>query len=131
MSLEQPRIIQVVEEKAVHKLSEFFINATEVQCVRTFAVWSNGVRVKFCAVGLLSYYSGSKYDGSMGAYRFLVERFGIYPFMSMKCPHCKSESSLLRLLPHLNDGVLNGEYSGKHPGMTFKEIGIWLQSLGL
>lgn len=120
MSLIQPEINQVVEPKAVQKLSDFFIHATEEQCRGAFEV-IDGDRIMFCAVGLLAKYAGQ--DTSLGYYyraAFFMKRLGVDPIQDATCPHCLLKTGLVAILPHLND---------VH-SMTFKEIGLWLKSQG-
>lgn len=52
----------VKEQKAQHKLSQVFLNATEKQCSGQYCKqYSDGSDTEFCALGLGLLYSGYKY----------------------------------------------------------------------
>ncbi len=120
---------QKTVKKHMYKASDVFLHATETQCSGSFIMKGINGEKKYCAVGLLGLYSGGfEGDGFMPSFDKIYERFGELDQKRVKCPECEYESSIMSLLPHLNNDAMNSVYTSH--GWSFKEIGKWLQGLG-
>ena len=141
-------LAQIQEEKYT-KLSEILKNATEEQCFGHFMKISESSgrnedhqtksiaksAVKLCVNGLLMSKAGIG-DGSSTAlsiYEYIADdedilkayrTLGIDPYYRIKCNKCNLLGDgyhLYRVLEHMND----------HHHASFKEIGSYLETLGL
>ena len=141
-------LVQIQEQKQAVKLSEILKNATEQQCFGHFMKISESTdrdedhqttsitksTVKVCVNGLLMSKAGG--DGSSTAlsiYEYIADdddilkayrTLGIDPYYRIKCNKCNLLGDgyhLYRVLEHMND----------HHHASFKEIGSYLETLGL
>lgn len=138
-------LVQIQEEKHAAKLSEILKNATEEQCFGQFMKISESTdyqttsiiksTVKVCVNGLLMSKAGIG-DGSSTAlsiYEYIADdddilrayrTLGIDPYYRIKCNKCNlldDRYHIYRVLEHMND----------HHHSSFKEIGSYLETLGL
>ena len=142
-------LVQVQEKKQTVKLSEILKNATEEQCFGHFMKISESTdrdedhqttsitksTVKVCVNGLLMSKAGIE-DGSSTAlsiYEYIADdedilnaytTLGFDPYYRIKCNKCnllRDGYHLYRVLEHMND----------HHHASFKEIGSYLETLGL
>jgi hypothetical protein len=146
-------LVQVQEQKHTQtvKLSEILKNATEEQCFGQFMKISESTdrdedhhqatlsitksAVKVCVNGLLMSKAGIG-DGSsteLSIYEYIADDedilkayriLGFDPYYRIKCNKCNLLSDgyhLYRVLEHMND----------HHHASFKEIGLYLEMLGL
>jgi hypothetical protein len=145
-------LIQTVEPKQEEKkvkLSEILKNATEGQCFGYFMkvdeIAHQGCHhdritstteyvIKVCVNGLLMSKSGIVDESSLlSLYEYVADdddilrayrRLGIDPYYRIKCNKCNVLDNgypLYRVLEHMND----------HHRASFKEIGSYLETLGL
>src|SRR5919202_3539603 len=141
--------IQEKKQKQTVKLSEILKNATEEQCFGHFMSISESTdqdedhhttsitksTVKVCVNGLLLSKAGIG-DGSstvLSVYEYIADdddilkayrTLGIDPYYRIKCNKCNLLDDgyhLYRVLEHMND----------HHQTSFKEIGSYLETLGL
>jgi hypothetical protein len=142
-------VSQIQEQKYTAKLSEILKNATEKQCFGQFMSISESTdqdeghqttsitksTVKVCVNGLLLSKAGIG-DGSstlLSIYEYIADdddilrayrTLGIDPYYRIKCNKCNLLDDgyhLYRVLEHMND----------HHQASFKEIGSYLETLGL
>jgi hypothetical protein len=142
-------LVQIQEQKYTAKLSEILKNATEEQCFGQFMSISESTdqdedhqttsitksTVKVCVNGLLLSKAGIG-DGSstvLSVYEYIADdddilrayrTLGIDPYYRIKCNKCNLLDDgyhLYRVLEHMND----------HHQASFKEIGSYLETLGL
>ena len=138
-------LVQIQEQKQAVKLSDILKSATEEQCFGQFMKISESTNcqatsitkstVKVCVNGLLMSKAGIG-DGSSTAlsiYEYIADdddilkayrTLGIDPYYRIKCNKCNLLGDgyhLYRVLEHMND----------HHHASFKEIGSYLETLGL
>ncbi len=144
--------IQESEERKKAKLSQILKNAIEGQCFGSFMKISRDVGednnhqitsptltntktvLKLCVNGLLMSKAGiGDESSSLSIYNYVADEadilnayrsLGIDPYYRIKCNRCKSFDNgyhLYRILEHMND----------HHRASFKEIGSYLETLGL
>ena len=140
-------VSQIQEQKYTAKLSEILKNATEEQCFGQFMRISESKTdedhqttsitkstVKVCVNGLLLSKAGIG-DGSstvLSIYEYIADDYdilrayrtlGIDPYYRIKCNKCNLLDGyhLCRVLEHMND----------HHQTSFKEIGSYIETLGL
>ena len=142
-------LVHIQEQKQTVKLSEILKNATEEQCFGHFMKISESTdryedhqttsitksTVEVCVNGLLMSKAGIG-DGSYTAlpiYEYIADdddilkayrTLGIDPYYRIKCNRCNLLGDgyhLYRVLEHMND----------HHHASFKEIGWYLETLGL
>ena len=142
-------LVQIQEQKQKIKLSEILKNATEEQCFGHFMKISETIDVdkdnqttsitisivKVCVNGLLMSKTRIR-DGSsttFSIYEYIADdddllrtyrTLGIDPYYRIKCNKCNLLGSgyhLYRILEHMND----------HHHASFKEMGSYLETLGL
>jgi hypothetical protein len=145
-------LVQIQEQKQKVKLSQILKNATEEQCFghfmkiseithlddedhQTTSTSTTTSMVKLCVNGLLMSKAGIENESSMisSVYEYVADdddilrayrTLGIDPYYRIKCNKCNLLGDgyhLFRLLEHLND----------HHRTSFKEIGSYLETLGL
>ena len=145
-------LVQIQEQKQAVKLSEILKNATEEQCFGQFMKVSQSTdryegrhqtttsitksTVKVCVNGLLMSRAGIG-DGlsstALSIYEYIADDYDILkayrtleidPYYRIKCNKCNLLGDgyhLYRVLEHMND----------HHRASFKEIGSYLETLGL
>jgi hypothetical protein len=139
--------VQVQEQKHKQqvKLSQMLKNATEEQCFGYFMkisdldedyqIKSRAKSVRVCVNGLLMSKSGIGDESSMplSIYEYVADdedilrayrKLGIDPFYRIKCSKCNLLGNgyhIYRVLEHMND----------YHRASFKEIGLYLETLGL
>jgi hypothetical protein len=139
--------VQIQEQKQKVKLSEILNNATEEQCFGHFMKISETTdldkgnkttsitnsTVKVCVNGLLMSKARIGDESSMTLYEYIADdddilrayrTLGIDPYYRIKCNKCNLLGDgyhLYRILEHMND----------HHRTSFKEIGSYLETLGL
>ena len=144
-------LVQIQEHKQKVKLSQILKNATEEQCFgqfmkiseitdldedhQTISSTTKSV-VKMCVNGLLMSKAGSGGDESsatLSVYEYVADdedilraytTLGIDPYHRIKCNKCNLFGNgyhLYSVLEHMND----------HHRASFKEIGSYLETLGL
>jgi hypothetical protein len=145
-------LVQIQEQKQKVKLSQILKNATEEQCFghfmkiseithlddedhQTTSTSTTTSMVKLCVNGLLMSKAGIENESSMisSVYEYVADdddilrayrTLGIDPYYRIKCNKCNLLGDgyhLFRVLEHLND----------HHRTSFKEIGSYLETLGL
>ncbi len=145
-------LVQIQEQKQKVKLSQILKNATEEQCFghfmkiseithlddedhQTTSTSTTTSMVKLCVNGLLMSKAGIENESSMisSVYEYVADdddilrayrTLGIDPYFRIKCNKCNLLGDgyhLFRVLEHLND----------HHRTSFKEIGSYLETLGL
>jgi len=145
-------LVQIQEQKQKVKLSQILKNATEEQCFGHFMKISEITHlddedhqttsssttksmVKLCVNGLLMSKAGIEDESSMtsSVYEYVADdddilrayrTLGVDPYYRIKCNKCNLLDDgyhLFRVLEHLND----------HHRTSFKEIGSYLETLGL
>jgi hypothetical protein len=143
-------VSQIQEQKYTAKLSEILKNATEEQCFGQFMRVSESTdqdedhhqttsitksTVKVCVNGLLLSKAGIGGGSStlLSIYEYIADdddilrayrTLGIDPYYRIKCNKCNLLDDgyhLYRVLEHMND----------HHQASFKEIGSYLETLGL
>ncbi len=143
-------LVQIQEQKQKVKLSQILKNATEEQCFGHFMKISEIAdldedhqttssttksMVKVCVNGLLMSKAGIGDESSMtsSVYEYVADdddilrayrTLGINPYYRIKCNKCNLHGDgyhLYRVLEHMND----------HHRTSFKEIGSYLETLGL
>ena len=146
-------LVQIQEQKQKVKLSQILKNATEEQCFGHFMKISEITHlddedhqatststtttsmVKLCVNGLLMSKAGIENESSMisSVYEYVADdddilrayrTLGVDPYYRIKCNKCNLLDDgyhLFRVLEHLND----------HHRTSFKEIGSYLETLGL
>jgi hypothetical protein len=147
-------LVQIQEQKQKVKLSQILKNATEEQCFGHFMKISEITHlddedhqttsststttsmVKLCVNGLLMSKAGIENESSMISsvlYEYVADdddilrayrTLGVDPYYRIKCNKCNLLGDgyhLFRVLEHLND----------HHRTSFKEIGSYLETLGL
>jgi hypothetical protein len=142
-------LVQIQEQKYTAKLSEILKNATEEQCFGQFMKITESTDqgedhqttsitksiVKVCVNGLLLSKAGIGNGSStvLSIYEYIADdddilrayrTLGIDPYNRIKCNKCNLLDHgyhLYRVLEHMND----------HHQASFKEIGSYLESLGL
>jgi hypothetical protein len=134
--------VQIQEQKQSVKLSEILKNATEEQCFGQFMKISESTDyqttsiaksvVKVCVNGLLMSKAGIGDESSttLSIYEYIADdddilraygTLGIDPYYRIKCNLLGDGYHLYRVLEHMND----------HHRTSFKEIGSYLETLGL
>jgi hypothetical protein len=140
-------LVHIQEQKHTVKLSDLLKNANEEQCFGRFMKISESTdredhqititksTVKVCVNGLLMSKAGIG-DGSSTAlsiYEYIADdddilrayrTLGIDPYYRIKCNKCNlldDRYHIYRVLEHMND----------HHHSSFKEIGSYLETLGL
>ena len=138
-------LVQIQEQKQSVKLSEILKNATEEQCFGQFMKISESTAyettlkaksiLRLCVNGLLISKAGIG-DGlstALSIYKYIADdedilkayrTLGIDPHYRIKCNRCnllREGYHLYRVLEHMND----------HHHASFKEIGSYLEMLGL
>jgi hypothetical protein len=141
--------IQEPKQKQTVKLSQILKNATEEQCFGNFmkisqttvldedhkTTSSTNSIVKVCVNGLVMSKAGTEDQSStiISVYEYIADdedilrayrNLGIDPYCRIKCNRCNLHSDgyhLYRVLEHMND----------HHRASFKEIGSYLETLGL
>ena len=143
-------LVQIQEQKQKVKLSQILKNATEEQCFgqfmkiseitdldedhQTISSTTKSV-VKMCVNGLLMSKAGSGDESSatLSVYEYVADdedilraytTLGIDPYHRIKCNKCNLFGDgyhLYSVLEHMND----------HHRASFKEIGSYLETLGL
>jgi len=145
-------LVQIQEQKQKVKLSQILKNATEEQCFGHFMKISEITHlddedhqttsssttksmVKLCVNGLLMSKAGIEDESSMtsSVYEYVADdddilraytTLGVDPYYRIKCNKCNLLGDgyhLFRVLEHMND----------HHRVSFKEIGSYLETLGL
>src|SRR5919202_152345 len=143
-------LVQIQEPKQTVKLSEMLKNAKEEECFRQFMKISENTdrdednqstisitksTVKVCVYGLLMSKAGIGNGSStaLSIYEYIADdddilkayrTLGIDPYYRIKCTKCNLLGDgyhLYRVLEHMND----------HHQTSFKEIGSYLETLGL
>ena len=144
-------LVQIQEQKQKVKLSQILKNATEEQCFGQFmkiseitdldedhqTTSSSTIKsvVKMCVNGLLMSKAGSGDESSatLSVYEYVADdedilraytTLGIDPYHRIKCNKCNLFANgyhLYSVLEHMND----------HHRASFKEIGSYLETLGL
>jgi hypothetical protein len=135
-------LVQIQEQKQSVKLSEILKNATEEQCFGQFMKISESTDyqttsiaksvVKVCVNGLLMSKAGIGDESSttLSIYEYIADdddilrayrTLGIDPYYRIKCNLLGDGYHLYRVLEHMND----------HHRTSFKEIGSYLETLGL
>ena len=142
-------LVQIQEQKQKVKLSEILKNATEEQCFGNFMKISETIDVdkdnqttsitnsivKVCVNGLLMSKAriGDESSTTFSIYEYIADdddllrtyrTLGIDPYYRIKCNKCNLLGDgyhLYRILEHMND----------HHRTSFKEIGSYLETLGL
>src|SRR5919202_6290334 len=142
-------LVQIQEQKQSVKLSEILKNATEEQCFGHFMKISESTdrnedhqttsiiqsTVKVCVNGLLMSKAGIGDESStpLSIYEYIADdedilkayrTLGIDPYYRIKCNKCNMLGDgyhLYRVLEHMND----------HHHASFKEMGSYLETLGL
>jgi hypothetical protein len=134
--------VQIQEQKQSVKLSEILKNATEEQCFGQFMKISESTDyqttsiaksvVKVCVNGLLMSKAGigDESSATLSIYEYIADdddilrayrTLGIDPYYRIKCNLLGDGYHLYRVLEHMND----------HHRTSFKEIGSYLETLGL
>jgi hypothetical protein len=143
-------LVQIQEQKQKVKLSQILKNATEEQCFGHFMKISEITdldedhqttstttksMVKVCVNGLLMSKAGIGDESSttLSVYEYVADDYdilrayrtlGVDPYYRIKCNKCNLLGDgyhLYRVLEHMND----------HHRASFKEIGSYLETLGL
>ena len=144
-------LVQIQEQKQKLKLSQILKNATEEQCFghfmkiseitdldedhQTTSTTTTKSMVKVCVNGLLMSKAGIGDESSMtsSVYEYVADdddilrayrTLGVDPYYRIKCNKCNLLGDgyhLFRVLEHMND----------HHRASFKEIGSYLETLGL
>ena len=145
-------VSQIQEQKYTAKLSEILKNATEEQCFGHFmkiseiadldeedhqatSTTTTKSMVKVCVNGLLMSKAGIGDESSttLSIYEYVADdddilrayrTLGVDPYYRIKCNKCNLLGDgyhLFRVLEHMND----------HHRASFKEIGSYLETLGL
>ena len=145
-------LVQIQEQKQKVKLSQMLKNATEEQCFGHFMKISEITHlddedhqttlsstttsmVKLCVNGLLMSKAGIENESLMisSVYEYVADdddilrayrTLGVDPYYRIKCNKCNLLGygyHLCRVLEHMND----------HHRASFKEIGSYLETLGL
>ena len=142
-------LVQIQEQKQTVRLSEILKNATEEQCFGHFMKISESTdrnednqttsitksTVKLCVNGLLMSKAGIGDESStpLSIYEYIADdddilkayrTLEIDPYYRIKCNKCSLLGDgyhLYRVLEHMND----------HHHISFKEIGSYLEMLGL
>jgi hypothetical protein len=145
-------LVQIQEQKQKVKLSQILKNATEEQCFgqfmkiseitdldedhQTTSTTTTKSMVKVCVNGLLMSKAGIIGDESptiLSVYEYVADdddilrayrTLGVDPYYRIKCNKCNLLGDgyhLYRVLEHMND----------HHRASFKEIGSYLETLGL
>ena len=143
-------LVQIQEQKQKVKLSQILKNATEEQCFGHFmkiseitdldedhqtASSTTKSMVKVCVNGLLMSKAGIGDESSttLSVYEYVADdddilrayrTLGVDPYYRIKCNKCNLLGDgyhLCRVLEHMND----------HHRASFKEIGSYLETLGL
>ena len=145
-------LVQIQEQKQKVKLSQILKNATEEQCFghfmkiseithlddedhQTTSTSTTTSMVKLCVNGLLMSKAGIENESLMisSVYEYVADdddilrayrTLGVDPYYRIKCNKCNLLDDgyhLFRVLEHLND----------HHRTSFKEIGSYLETLGL
>jgi hypothetical protein len=142
-------LVQIQEQKQKVKLSQILKNATEEQCFGHFMKISETTDldedhqttsttksiVKVCVNGLLMSKAriGDESSTTLSVYEYVADdddilrayrTLGIDPYYRIKCNKCNLLGDgyhLCRVLEHMND----------HHRASFKEIGSYLETLGL
>ena len=143
-------LVQIQEQKQKVKLSQILKNATEEQCFGHFMKISEITdldedhqttsttksMVKVCVNGLLMSKAGiigGESSTTLSAYEYVADdddilrayrTLGVDPYYRIKCNKCNLLGDgyhLCRVLEHMND----------HHRASFKEIGSYLETLGL
>jgi hypothetical protein len=141
-------LVQIQEQKQKVKLSQILKNATEEQCFGHFMKISEITdlddhqttsttksMVKVCVNGLLMSKAGIGDESSttLSVYEYVADdddilrayrTLGVDPYYRIKCNKCNLLGDgyhLCRVLEHMND----------HHQTSFKEIGSYLETLGL
>jgi hypothetical protein len=147
-------LVQIQEQKHKVKISQILKNATEGQCFGSFMkiskitdlgennhhqitspiLTTTKTVVKLCVNGLLMSKAGIGDESStLSVYDYVADEadilrayrsLGIDPYYRIKCNRCKLFDNgyhLYRILEHMND----------NHRASFKEIGSYLQTLGL
>jgi hypothetical protein len=142
-------LVQIQEQKQKVKLSQILKNATEEQCFGHFMKISEITdldedhqttsttksMVKVCVNGLLMSKAGIGDESSttLSVYEYVADdddilrayrTLGVDPYYRIKCNKCNLLGDgyhLCRVLEHMND----------HHRSSFKEIGSYLETLGL
>jgi hypothetical protein len=142
-------LVQIQEQKQKVKLSQILKNATEEQCFGHFMKISEIIdldedhqitsttksMVEVCVNGLLMSKAGIGDESStaLSVYEYVADdddilrayrTLGVDPYYRIKCNKCNLLGDgyhLCRVLEHMND----------HHQTSFKEIGSYLETLGL
>jgi hypothetical protein len=145
-------LVQIQEQKQKVKLSQILKNATEEQCFghfikiseitdldedhQTTSITTTKSLVKVCVNGLLMSKAGiigGESSTTLSAYEYVADdedilrayrTLGVDPYYRIKCNKCNLLGygyHLCRVLEHMND----------HHRASFKEIGSYLETLGL
>ena len=145
-------LVQIQEQKQKVKLSQILKNATEEQCFghfmkiseitdldedhQTTSTTTTKSMVKVCVNGLLMSKAGiigGESSTTLSAYEYVADdddilrayrTLGVDPYYRIKCNKCNLLGDgyhLCRVLEHMND----------HHRASFKEIGSYLETLGL
>ena len=145
-------LVQIQEQKQKVKLSQILKNATEEQCFghfmkiseitdldedhQTTSTTTTKSMVKVCVNGLLMSKAGiigGESSTTLSAYEYVADdddilrayrTLGVDPYYRIKCNKCNLLGDgyhLFRVLEHMND----------HHRASFKEIGLYLETLGL
>lgn len=144
-------LVQIQEQKQKVKLSQILKNATEEQCFghfmkiseitdldedhQTTSSTTTKSMVKVCVNGLLMSKAGIGDESSttLSVYEYVADdddilrayrTLGVDPYYRIKCNKCNLLGDgyhLCRVLEHMND----------HHRASFKEIGSYLETLGL
>jgi hypothetical protein len=144
-------LVQIQEQKQKVKLSQILKNATEEQCFghfmkiseitdldedhQTTSSTTTKSMVKVCVNGLLMSKAriGDEFSTTLSVYEYVADdddilmayrTLGVDPYYRIKCNKCNLLGDgyhLYRVLEHMND----------HHQASFKEIGSYLEMLGL
>jgi hypothetical protein len=138
-------LVQIQEQKHKVKLSDILKSATEEQCFGQFMKISESTNyqttsitkstVKVCVNGLIMSKAGIEDVSStaLSIYEYIADdddilkaymTLGFDPYYRIKCNKCnlvRDGYHLYRVLEHMND----------HNHASFKEIGSYLETLGL
>ena len=138
-------LVQIQEQKQSAKLSEILKNATEEQCFGQFMKISESTAyettliakftLKLCVNGLLISKAGigAGLSTALSIYEYIADdedilkayrTLGFDPYYRIKCNKCNVLDygyHLYRVLEHMND----------HHHASFKEMGSYLETLGL
>ena len=138
-------LVQIQEQKHKVKLSDILKSATEEQCFGQFMKISESTNyqttsitkstVKVCVNGLIMSKAGIEDVSStaLSIYEYIADdddilkayrTLGFDPYYRIKCNKCnlvRDGYHLYRVLEHMND----------HHHASFKEIGSYLETLGL